>query len=216
MTSSPRDHAPLVLVKGMRPGAPAQKKSGAQGPHAHEIDWSILMARAQAGDGEAYRRLLEEITPYLRALAARRHREPSDIEDTVQDVLLTLHAIRQTYDPARPFAPWLVAIANRRLVDRLRRQGRLRARETPLAPEHETFPADAANLENEMSDRRQLREALQSLPAGQRRAIQLLKLDEMSLKEASAATGISIVALKLATHRALKALRKLLSNGSRT
>ena len=28
--------------------------------------WSVLMARAQDGDGAAYRRLLEEVTPYLR------------------------------------------------------------------------------------------------------------------------------------------------------
>src|SRR5258708_35732958 len=89
-----------------------------------DVDWSILMARAQEGDRAAYHRLLQEITPYLRSLAARRHRDPNDIEDAVQDVLLTVHSIRQTYDPARPFAPWLVAIANRRFIDRLRRQGR--------------------------------------------------------------------------------------------
>jgi RNA polymerase sigma-70 factor (ECF subfamily) len=39
----------------------------------------------------------------------------------------------------------------------------------------------------------------------------LLKLKEMSLKEASATTGMSIAALKVATHRGLKALRKMLT-----
>ncbi|MGT2467816.1 sigma factor (plasmid) [Mesorhizobium atlanticum] len=47
-----------------------------------------------------------------------------------------MHSIRHTYDPARPFGPWLVAIANRRFVDRLRRQGRTRARETPPTARH--------------------------------------------------------------------------------
>jgi RNA polymerase sigma-70 factor (ECF subfamily) len=79
------------------------------------------MARAQSGDRQAYRRLLDEITPYLRSLAVKSHRDPRDIEDTVQDVLLSVHSIRHTYDPARPFGPWLVAIAHRRIVDRLRR-----------------------------------------------------------------------------------------------
>src|SRR6516225_12019951 len=121
---------------------------------ARERDWSVLMARAQDGDRAAYRRLLEEITPFLRSLAARRHRDLSDAEDAVQDVLLTLHAIRHTYDPARPFAPWLVAIANRRLIDRLRRQGRVRSRETAPQPEHETFAAEEANLSEKALQRR--------------------------------------------------------------
>jgi RNA polymerase sigma-70 factor (ECF subfamily) len=178
-----------------------------------ELDWSILMARAQGGDRAAYRRLLEEITPFLRALAARRHRDLRDVEDAVQDVLLTLHAIRNTYDPARPFGPWLVAIANHRLIDRLRRQGRLRSRETALTPEHETFLADQANLYEEASDRRDLREAVERLPAGQRQAIRLLKLEERSLKEAAAMSGMTIASLKVATHRALKSLRQILRKG---
>ena len=66
---------------------------------------AILMARAQDGDAGSYRQLLESITPYLRSRAARCHRDPSDIEDAVQDILLTVHAMRATYDPMRPSAP---------------------------------------------------------------------------------------------------------------
>ena len=171
------------------------------------------MARAQDGDRAAYRRLLEEITPFLRALAARRHRDLSDAEDAIQDVLLTLHATRHTYDPARPFGPWLVAIANHRLIDRLRRQGRLRSRETALMPEHETFSADQPNLCEKALDRRDLQEAIEKLPGGQRQAIRLLKLEERSLKDAAAISGMSIASLKVATHRALKRLRKTLAKG---
>src|SRR6266581_7591922 len=116
-------------------------------PVVRDVDWTILMARAQEGDGAAYRRLLEEVTPYLGALAARWHRDANDVEDAVQDVLLTVHSIRHAYDPARPFGPWLAAIANRRFVDRVRRQGRVRARETPLTIEHETFSGPPANIE---------------------------------------------------------------------
>jgi len=211
---------PLTVVTGapLAPRAVARERGGAGATTsaAHELDWSIFMARAQAGDRMAYRRLLGAITPYLRSLAERCHRDPSDVEDAVQDVLLTVHAIRYTYDPTRPFGPWLVTIANYRFVDRLRRQTRLRARETVLTPEHETFPASQSNLDNELSDRRELEEAVENLPAGQRQAIRLLKLKELSLKEASAASGMSIASLKAATHRALKSLRNMLSNRSGT
>lgn len=212
---SSRDHhraRPLTLVPGTNPAAQPNSpvsEGGSGNARARGVDWSILMAHAQSGDQSAYRRLLEEISPYVRSLAVKCHRDPSDIEDSVQDVLLTVHAVRHTYDPTRPFAPWLVAIANRRITDRLRRQGRSTARETPLTEEHETFSASEANCEERASDDRALREAIERLPQGQRDAIRLLKLQEMSLKEAAAASGLSVAALKVATHRALKNLRKM-------
>jgi RNA polymerase sigma factor (sigma-70 family) len=182
-------------------------------PTIRGTDWAILMAHAQDGDKSAYQRLLREITPYLRSLAARRHRDPSDIEDVVQDILLTVHSIRHTFDPTRPFGPWLVTIANRRFIDRLRRQGRRQGRETPLMPEHETFSEPQANLE-QRPDRHELEKAINELPTMQRKAVQLLKLKEMSLKEASTASGMSIASLKVNVHRAVKSLRKILGDRS--
>ncbi|MGE0733599.1 MAG: sigma-70 family RNA polymerase sigma factor [Alphaproteobacteria bacterium] len=170
-----------------------------------------MMARAQSGDADAYRRLLEDITPYLRSLAARNHRDIRDVEDSVQDVLMTVHSIRHTYDPNRPFTPWLVAIARRRIIDRLRRQGRVRLREAALQFEHETFVDPAANRDQMRVGEHALYEALERLPAGQREAVKLLKLQEMTLKQASEASGMSVAALKVAMHRALKHLRKLLN-----
>ncbi|OAF12429.1 RNA polymerase subunit sigma [Bradyrhizobium centrolobii] len=209
MTHDPGSRGPSLRLVGKGESGGADQTASA----ARDIDWSILMARAQEGDRAAYRRLLQEITPYLRSLAARRHRDPGDVEDSVQDVLLTVHSIRQTYDPTRPFAPWLVAIANRRFIDRLRRQGRTRNREVPLTAEHETFCEPAANLE-ERPDGRELEGMVSHLPPAQQKAVRLLKLKELSLKEAAAMSGMSITSLKVNTHRALKSLRKMLLDRS--
>ncbi len=210
MSPSSHNRGPdLTLVAGSAPSSASDSRSEWERPAACELDWSIYMARAQDGDRDAYRRLLEDVTPYLRSIAARHFRNSGDIEDTVQEVLLTVHAVRHTYDPARPFGPWLVAIANRRVVDGLRRQGRSRAREVALETGHETFAAPQANLAEAASDGRVLRDAVEQLPPGQRDAIRMLKLQEMSLKEAAAASGTSVAALKVATHRALKNLRKM-------
>lgn len=199
----------LKLVTSMDEAQTADA-DGAPDASVRDTDWSILMARAQDGDNTAYLRLLEEIAPYLRALVRRWHRDPWDIEDTVQDILLTLHSIRQTYDPARPFGPWLVGIAHRRAIDRLRRHGRQRSRETPLDPAHEV--AAAPDMPGDVMGERRLKEALGTLPPVQQQAIDLLKMQEMSLKEASDATGLSVASLKMATHRALRNLRGLLSD----
>lgn len=173
--------------------------------------WAALMARAQAGDGPAYHQLLTEITPYLRRMVAQHHRSRQDVEDTVQDILLSIHSVRQIYDPARPFKPWLIAIGRRRSIDRLRQKGRTSRRETPLCEDHETIAGEATNILEARADMRSLREAVEKLPPGQQKAITLLKLQEMSLKEAADNSGLSIAALKVATHRALKTLRTLLS-----
>jgi len=108
----------------------------------------------------------------------------------------------------------VVAIANRRIIDRLRRETRRKAREIELSVEHETFPEPAANLDSNLSAERALADAIERLPPEQREAIKMLKLNEMTLKEAAKASGRSIAALKVATHRAIKNLRQLL-NGER-
>jgi RNA polymerase sigma-70 factor (ECF subfamily) len=181
---------------------------------AARAEWAVLMAQAQAGDRTAYHRLLTEITPYVRSIAARYHRTREDVEDAVQDILLSVHTIRHTYDPERPFGPWLATIADRRALDRLRKRLRSAGRETTLEPAHETFATEPTNGESAGLEAEELARALERLPPGQRQALELLKLKEMSLKEASAATGLSITALKVATHRALKSLR-LVMQGKR-
>src|SRR5262249_9411284 len=158
-------------------------------------DWAALMAAAQGGDSKAYGELLRSITPYLRTVARRAGLEEHEIEDGVQDILLTVHAIRQSYDPRRPFAPWLLAVARHRLMDGLRRRGRLRLRETALTADHETFAADETNRHEEASEVQRLRKAIAGLPPGQRQAVELLRLQELSLKEAAARSGQSPSAL---------------------
>ena len=197
-------------------GATRRKDAADAASAARDRDRAALMARAQAGEREAYRRLLEEITPFIRALASRHLRDVSEVEDTVQDVLLTIHVIRHTYDPSRPFAPWLAAIANRRIVDRLRTQARSSLRRTPLNSKLETSLVAEPKLEYTGSDAAVLHTAIECLPAGQRQAIKLLKLEEMSLREAAAQSGMSIAALKVATHRAVSSLRKMLGGQRRS
>lgn len=169
--------------------------------------WGELMAAAQDGDNAAYGRLLGEITPMLRRVVRRRWGE-HDGEDIVQDILLSLHRVRHTYDPARPFKPWLLAIAQYRLADAARKTTRRGVHERPEWSFEFGLPdAAAEEPEDTPGDPQLLRRAIADLPEGQRRAVELLKLEERSLKEAAAETGMTVGALKVAMHRGLKALK---------
>lgn len=173
-----------------------------------ERTWSRLMAAAQEGDRAAYDRLLREILPFIRAVVAHQHRSRDRVEDVVQDVLLTLHRVRHTYDPARPFTHWLATVARRRSIDALRRRGRTEKIEVADPVAYETFADPAANREMELRERGAgLGSAIAALPEGQREALKLLKLREMSLAEAARTSGKSVASLKVSVHRAIKALR---------
>jgi RNA polymerase sigma factor (sigma-70 family) len=174
-----------------------------------------LMRAAQDGDSRAYERLLTELVPLLCSVVRRQASwlQPADMEDVVQDILLSLHSVRETYDPARPFLPWLLAIARNRAIDGVRRQSRRAAHETLVEEYPETFSAAPANRNNDSyGDPEALRHAIGHLPPGQRRAIEMLKLRELSLKEAAAESGMSIAALKVAVHRGLGNLRRTLND----
>lgn len=172
-------------------------------------DWGRLMAAAQAGDAAAYRRLLTEILPFVRALIVRQIGRAD--EDAAQEALLSLHLVRHTYDPQRPFKPWLASIVRHRLLDELRRVKRRSAKETTVEDFDVTAERLATNSNQEAIDEVQaLRHALDQLPEAQRQAVLLVRLQDKSLAEAAVELGTSVGALKVSVHRALKRLKSLL------
>ena len=169
------------------------------------------MLRAQAGDQRAYAQLLAETVPFLRGLARRQRLSPDQVEDVVQDVLVTVHRIRHTYDPSRPFTRWLATIAQRRGIDHIRSRRRLDRHEIYDEESYETFADPTTIREQEAYDSAAgLRTAMQALSKAQREAIELVKIQELSLGEAALVTGKSVAALKITVHRAVKLLRERL------
>lgn len=169
-----------------------------------------LMVLAQGGDEAAYAELLGQVAVIVRAVLRNRVRSfhAMDVEDTVQDVIMSLHMVRASYDPSRPFLPWLMTILQSRLVDRLRKMRRTSANEIVVDALPEATAIDQNSWDaDEYGDAEHLRREITGLPATQRRAIELLKLREMSLKEASAESGLSTANLKVLVHRAIKTLR---------
>lgn len=168
------------------------------------------MAAAQAGDRRAYEKLLADSVALIRAVARRQGVRPDQLDDVVQETLLTVHRVRHTYDPTRSYDAWLGALASRRAIDSLRSRGRRDRRELHDDIALDNHPErDDASAATESTQRAQrLHEAIAALPPGQREAVEQLGLRERSLSEAAELTGRNTGALKVNLHRALKALRE--------
>ncbi|MBV8971714.1 MAG: sigma-70 family RNA polymerase sigma factor [Sphingomonadaceae bacterium] len=164
------------------------------------------MAAAQGGHGGAYRRLLAEVRPWLTRYYTRRL-PPGSVDDAVQEAMIAIHTKRATYDPERPFGPWLAAIARYKWIDRLRSMKRTAADELP-----ETL--SVGDHESAVTSASVLKSLLATLKPAQATVIRLVKIDGLSIEEAAAATGQSASLVKVNIHRGLARLSAQLATRS--
>jgi RNA polymerase sigma-70 factor (ECF subfamily) len=170
---------------------------------------SLWMQAAQAGDGEAYRKLLLAIQPKIRAIVRSRIREHAAADDVLQNALLSIHRGRATYRAERPFGPWMRAIVRNSIIDHFRERKRRGDRESDfeLADWPDESPRATAESEPLAPE---LRDALAALPEAQREAVTLIQVEGLSVAEAALRAGVSAGALKVRAHRGYRALRKTL------
>ena len=121
----------------------------------------------------------------------------------MQETLLSLHRKRASYDPRRPFLPWLAAIARYRWVDHLRAV--YRASEQALA---RTFRPSTRRTA--LVARLSLDGLFALLPPGQAKVIELVKIEGRSIAEAAQACGQSESLVKVNIHRGLKRLSAMI------
>lgn len=159
---------------------------------------STLMKMAQDGDPDAYRAVIEFSRKWL-ARFFRGRIDPASVDDLVQETLLSVHAKRASYDPARPFLPWLAAIARYRWIDRLRRI--YRSDEIEIGN-----LMSEADQEAEIVARISIQRMLARLSANQAEAIRLVKIEGLTIAETSRRTGQSEALVKVNIHRGLRKL----------
>ena len=180
-----------------------------------DVRRSALMTAAQTGDRAAYETLLRDCVSFIVNIARRQGVPPDRTDDVVQEVLLTVHRARATYDRRRSFDAWLRVIVERRAVDVLRQMYRgVREVHAPLAYESHADEAvdPLAGIEYKEKVKR-IGAALAELPRRQREAVHHLMLDEKSLDDAAVLTGRSKGSIKVNLHRALNALRLKMNRG---
>lgn len=167
-----------------------------------------LMARTQRADRDAFELLLGELSVVLRQFVRRRVGDVAWADDVEQEILWSVYRGRHTWNPERPFLPWLYAVAHSRLIDAIRRERRLAAREVRDERLMETASRQSTGVSD--VDRDGLRAALAALPDTQRRVLELLKLEDRSVNEVATELDLRPGNVRVIAHRALKAVRRLL------
>jgi RNA polymerase sigma-70 factor, ECF subfamily len=167
-----------------------------------------LMLRGLAGDSTAYSTLLKQLAEALRAYFRRKlFQQQHEAEDLVQDVLIAIHTRRATFDASQRLTAWVYAIAQYKLIDHLRRRKR-RGVMSPIEDETALF-AD----EGDAAASGDVEALLSQLPEKQRESIRLVKLEELSVREAAEKAGISEADVKVSVHRGLKKLARIVKDG---
>jgi RNA polymerase sigma-70 factor, ECF subfamily len=176
-----------------------------------------LMQRYCDGDAGAFRELYTLVAPRLLGYLLKMARDRAVADDLLQQTFLKVHRARAAYVRGADPLPWIYSIAHRTFIDHTRKHKRAVVR----VGEGDELPEVAAAITGESDDRRDdgradpeavaaALDALAELPAPQREAVVLTKLDGKSVAEAAEIAGTTVGAMKVRAHRGYEALRKVL------
>lgn len=171
-------------------------------------NFAALMRRSLNGDKRAYAELLQETSRFLRPFLAKRLSFTNEVDDLLQEILLSIHKARHTYDGNRPYKPWVFAIAHFRLQDYLRAHYSDQLRQAIEITEVENNLPE--NVTETTLSYESISGEIQKLPEKQAMILQLMHQEGYTAKEVAEKMGMNESAVKVAAHRAYKILRETL------
>lgn len=173
-----------------------------------DLRWKELAEKAQKGDAVAYRTLLSDLVPVIRRTIIKSLPNPQNADDVAQEVLISVHKALHTYDPKRPFMPWVQSIINFRKTDYLRSHYAQRDNAKISLDDPDT--PDYLIISTEGGTTKDIEDAFDSLPERQKKVVELMKIKGYSAEEVSKKTGMSVSAVKVSAHRALQKIKERL------
>ena len=167
-----------------------------------------LMRQSLAGDSRAYAKLLLQVSRLLRPFLAKRLSFSNEVDDLLQEILISIHKARHPYDGKRPCKPWIYAIARFRLQDHLRAYYADQLRQADdLADWEEFLPDDVTETAISYES---ISGEVEKLPEKQATILRLMHQEGYTAKEVAARIGMKESAVKVAAHRAYRILRQKL------
>ena len=162
---------------------------------------AALVVRARNGSADAVRQLYERFARAVHGVLLG-YLQPADADDLTHDVFET--ALRQLHELREPaaFPGWLLSIARRAALQRLRSTPRAQV-DTGVLVDH------AASQETQLEAQHALA-AIRALPEAYRETLMLRLVEGMTGPEISARTGLTHGTVRVNLHRGMGLLRKAL------
>ena len=135
-----------------------------------------------------------------------RLRSKEQVEDLVQEVLISIHRKRDLYDVNQPLLPWVYTIARYKLIDSLRAEKR-RPECVEWVEKFDSISATEGSL-LELEQAQQSETLLEGLSSNQKEILKLAKGEDVPLNEIAEKMEMSLSAVKVSVHRSLKFIRK--------
>jgi RNA polymerase sigma-70 factor (ECF subfamily) len=175
-------------------------------------DLDALLRRVAQRDVEAFAAFYDGTRARVFGLVTRVLRDPGYSEETTQDVYLQVWRNADNYNPAAgtPLA-WLMTLAHRRAVDRVRSEQAATQRESRYGASNVELPADRVSeavISND--ERRQVTVCLDSLTDAQRECIQLAYYEGLTYVQVSERLAANLATIKSRMRDAIRGLRKCL------
>lgn len=179
---------------------------------ADETELSLLMRKAQDGDGTSYVILLQKVQVMVKQFVDNSFtrlglKSFGGQDDVVQEVLLAIHHKRSAFDETQFFLPWMYAIARYKIIDYFRRNKKNVYSSISLSTEDELMAFDISVV-TEFGIQYDLENLFKLLPEKQREILMMVKLQGFSIEEVEKETGYSASDIKVSIHRALKFLQQ--------
>lgn len=175
-------------------------------------DLDALLRRVAEEDVEAFAAFYDNTRARVFGLVLRVLRDPGYSEETTQDVYLQVWRNARTYNPAAgtPLA-WLMTLAHRRAVDRVRSEQSASQRESRYGAANVDLPADrVAEAVIQLDEQRQVTDCLASLTDPQRECIQLAYYEGLTYVQVSERLSANLATIKSRMRDGIRGLRKCL------
>lgn len=186
-------------------------------PHEESLD-AVLMARAGAGDHEAFRQLVERHQNAVIGTVAKMLGNPAEAEDIAQQVFIRLWRHAKNYRPEAKFTTYLFTITRNLVFNESRRKSRRKEVSMEERQESASFhlpspterEPDSEMLQGELQQA--IDRAIASLPEAQRMAVVLRRYEQMPYEELAKVLDLTVPAIKSLLFRARTTLRDALKD----
>jgi RNA polymerase sigma-70 factor, ECF subfamily len=169
-----------------------------------------LLKRVANGDSGAVKEVMDQFGGLVWSLARRSCYNPADAEDATQEIFLDIWKSASRYDESKGSETLFVAmIARRRLIDRIRRQGREPYMEDVDAPGLE-LPTRTDSESETFTEAALAAKAVATLKPAQQRVLELGLLQGLSHSEIADVTGMPLGTVKTQMRRGLIRVRELM------